>query len=128
MVLYGLLPHLHSEALWVGLGCPEDSPFKEVNGVLQLSSQAVALLERARESQGIPEHFGVRVYGEPTPEGRTSIGIAFTETPEQGDQVAEQEGTKMFVAPEVAEPLSEAVLDTEESPDGLRLTLKSPPE
>ena len=93
--------------------------------MLKLSTQAAALLEKARESQGVPEHFGVRVYGEAAPQGGTSIGIAFTETPEQGDEVGEQEGTNVFVAPEVAEPLSEALLDAEESPEGVRLTLKT---
>ena len=96
--------------------------------MLQLSSRAASLLDQARESQGIPEHFGVRVYGEPAPEGGTAIGIAFTETPEQGDEVGEQDGTNLFVAPEVAEPLSAALLDAEESPEGVRLTLKTAPE
>lgn len=39
------------------------------------------------------------------------------------DQVSEQEGTRIFIAPEVVEPLATAALDVEETPEGVKLVL-----
>lgn len=93
--------------------------------MLQISSGAAALLSQAREIENVPQEFGVRIYGQTAQDGQTAVGIAFTEAPEQGDEVADQEGTRLFVAPEVAAPLAEAVLDTEETPEGDKLVIKS---
>jgi Fe-S cluster assembly iron-binding protein IscA len=45
------------------------------------------------------------------------------ETPEPTDEVSEQEGISLFVAPEVAEPLSDALVDVAQTPDGPQLEL-----
>jgi Fe-S cluster assembly iron-binding protein IscA len=52
-----------------------------------------------------------------------AVGLAFAAVPAEDDEVTEQEGTRMFVAPEVVEPLSSAALDVEETPDGPQLVL-----
>jgi hypothetical protein len=36
----------------------------------------------------------------------------------QGDQVTEQEGLKLFVAPELADPLTDAAIDVTKADDG----------
>lgn len=91
--------------------------------MLQVTSAAATQLAQARESQGLPDTFGLRVYGEPQPGGGISLGLAFAELPAEDDQVSEQEGTRIFVAPEVIEPLATAALDVEETPEGVKLIL-----
>jgi Fe-S cluster assembly iron-binding protein IscA len=91
--------------------------------MLQLTSAAATQLAQARESQGLPDSFGLRVFGEPQPGGGVSLGLAFAEVPAEDDQVSEQAGTRLFVAPEVVEPLATAALDVEETPEGVKLIL-----
>lgn len=91
--------------------------------MLQLTSAAATQLAHARESQGLPDSFGLRVFGEPQPGGGVSLGLAFAEVPAEDDQVTEQAGTRIFLAPEVVEPLATAALDVEETPEGVKLIL-----
>lgn len=91
--------------------------------MLQLTSAAAAQIAQARQSQGIPDEFGLRVFGESQAGGGISLGLAFAEVPAEDDQVTEQEGTRVFVAPEVVEPLATAALDAEETPEGVKLVL-----
>jgi Fe-S cluster assembly iron-binding protein IscA len=87
--------------------------------MLQMTSQAAATLSRARENEGLPEHFGVRIFAAPPPEANSSqkaaYGFGFVEGPEAGDAVGEAEGTNYFVAPEVADSLENVVLDVAET-------------
>jgi hypothetical protein len=48
--------------------------------------------------------------------GEVGLALGFAEGPEQGDQVNENHGEKLFVAPEVAKELSEFALDTVSDP------------
>jgi len=91
--------------------------------VLQVSSPAVSVLKDARSAQEVPEHFGVRVFAQPDETGQAALALAFTEEPVDGDLVTEQDGTDIYVAPELAEPLAESVLDVEDTPEGPQLTL-----
>lgn len=91
--------------------------------MLQLTSAAATQLAQARESQGLPDTFGLRVFADPQPGGGVSLGLAFAEAPAVDDQVSEQEGTRIFIAPEVVEPLATAALDVEETPEGVKLVL-----
>src|SRR5215211_8203977 len=87
--------------------------------MLQLTSQAAQTLTRAREREGLPENFGVRIFAAPSPDSnshnRAVFGFGFVDGPQDGDEVGETEGTNYFVAPEVAEPLNDVVLDVAES-------------
>jgi Fe-S cluster assembly iron-binding protein IscA len=92
--------------------------------VLQVTDTALAALDEARTAQDVPDSFGLRVFGQPSPTGQVAISLAFTEEPEEGDEVAEQSGTEIYVAPELAEPLSESMIDVEQTPDGAQLVIK----
>jgi Fe-S cluster assembly iron-binding protein IscA len=84
--------------------------------MLQVTSSAASTLAGARAQQGLPDHFGVRIFGATTtPDTKSSYQFGFVEEPETNDQVAEAEGTRVFVAPEVADSLEHAVLDIEET-------------
>jgi Fe-S cluster assembly iron-binding protein IscA len=87
--------------------------------MLQMTSQAAATLSRARANEGLPEHFGVRIFANPAPETnstqKAAYGFGFVEAPLPGDAIGEAEGTTYFVAPEVAPSLEDVVLDVAES-------------
>jgi Fe-S cluster assembly iron-binding protein IscA len=91
--------------------------------MLQLTSAAAAQIAEARESRGLSDSFGLRLFGESQPGGGISLGLTFAEVPGEDDLVTEQEGTRMFVAPEVVDPLAMATLDAEETPEGMKLVL-----
>ncbi|HEV8627459.1 MAG TPA: hypothetical protein VG034_23730 [Acidimicrobiia bacterium] len=90
--------------------------------MLQLTSQAAATLSRAREKEGLPEHFGVRIFAAPDPSTnshqttqRSVYGFGFVEGPQEGDAVGRTDETPYFVAPEVADSLDDVVLDVADS-------------
>jgi Fe-S cluster assembly iron-binding protein IscA len=95
--------------------------------VLQVTESAVSVLREARTAQQVPESYGLRVFAQPDESGQPALALAFAEQPVEGDQVSEQAGTEVYVAPELAEPLADHLLDTEQTPEGVALTLVPPP-
>ena len=83
--------------------------------MLQVTSQAAQTLNRAREKEGLPENFGVRIFAAPDPSANSNqasvYGFGFVDGPQQGDAVGQTDGTPYFVAPEVADSLNDVVLD-----------------
>ena len=83
--------------------------------MLQVTSQAAQTLNRAREKEGLPENFGVRIFAAPDPNANSQqasvYGFGFVEAPQEGDAVGQTDGTPYFVAPEVADSLNDVVLD-----------------
>lgn len=79
--------------------------------MLQITQGAAALLTVLRDGQDVPDTYGVRVFPESTEPGEVTIGLGFTDAPAEGDQVTEQDGLKVFVAPELAAPLEDAAID-----------------
>lgn len=90
---------------------------KEGHAMLQVTSRAASTLTGARAQQGLPDHFGVRIFASATatPDMKSAYRFGFVEEPAAGDQVTEAEGTRVFVASEVADSLENAVLDTEDT-------------
>ena len=79
--------------------------------MLEITRGAAALLTELRQGQDVPEDYGLRVFPETTQPGEVTIGLGFTDQPAAGDQVAEQEGMKVFIAQELAAPLEDAAID-----------------
>lgn len=79
--------------------------------MLQMTTRAAELLNQIRSSSEIPNDAGVRVYAEQATDDQVSIGVGFIDNPMPGDQVTEQEGVRLFVAPEVAGPLDRTMID-----------------
>ena len=93
--------------------------------MLKLTETAANRIEEVRRDQGLPESLGVRVSGAEVTDGKMALQVAFSDGPAQGDQVAEQHGTQVFVAPEVAEPLADAELDVQGgAAEGVQLVLR----
>jgi Fe-S cluster assembly iron-binding protein IscA len=85
--------------------------------MLSITSSAAEIVNTARAQQGVPEHFGLRVFPEQTAEG-VRVQLAFSEGPVEGDLVSEAADTPLYVAPELAEPLAGTVIDAEDGPGG----------
>lgn len=84
--------------------------------MLQCTPTAAATLDEVRRRNDLPEEYGVRVAAAPGPDGGVALSISFAEGPAEGDQVAEQHGTTLIVAPEIAEQVSEMTLDVVPDP------------
>jgi Fe-S cluster assembly iron-binding protein IscA len=86
--------------------------------VLQITHDAARLIVDLRRGQDLPDDHGLRVFAEASEPGEVTIALGFTDQPAKGDQVTEQEGLKVFVAPEVAAPLEDAAIDVTPADDG----------
>lgn len=84
--------------------------------MLQCTQAAAETLDQVREQQGLPESFGIRFFPAETPEGEVALGMTFTDAPAAGDEVSEQHGTRLIVAPEIAAHLNEMTLDVVPDP------------
>jgi Fe-S cluster assembly iron-binding protein IscA len=92
--------------------------------MLQVTAAAAAELAEIRRERGIPDTVGLRVYSEAHADGERAMALGFTEAPAGDDVVTEQQGTQVYVAAEMVEPLAEAALDLADTPDGPTLTLR----
>lgn len=88
-----------------------------------LTPAAAAELAQFRESRGIPDTAGIRASAEPADDGQLRVALAFSEVPAEDDQVTEQQGTRLFVAANLVEPLAETALDVAQTPEGPQLLL-----
>lgn len=95
--------------------------------MLQVTSAAMSTFEQARGAQDLPDDVGVRIFAQRDEQGEIGIALAFAEEPQDGDQVTETDGTAVFVAPELADPLADSVLDVEESDQGAQIVLTDQP-
>jgi Fe-S cluster assembly iron-binding protein IscA len=81
------------------------------------------LLKEERSQRGLPETFGLRVA--PTESDSSSpLHLAFTDQPTAGDEVSETNGLRVFVAADIAEPLTEQAIDTQDSDAGASLVIR----
>ena len=92
--------------------------------MLEITHGAAALLTELRNGQDVPAEYGVRVFPESTQPGEVTIGLGFTDAPAEGDQVTEQDGLKVFVAPELAAPLEDAAIDVAQDDGTSRLVFR----
>lgn len=93
--------------------------------MLQLSEQAASALEAVRRNQDVPESHPTRLSPAPSPTGELAISLEFVESAADGDEVTETAGTKVFVDPQLVEPLGEAVMDVQEADQGLAFVFRS---
>ena len=86
--------------------------------MLQITHDAAELITALRRGQDVPDDHGLRIYAEDSDPNEITIALGFTDAPATGDQVTEQDGLKVFVAPEVAAPLQDAAIDVTPADDG----------
>ncbi len=92
--------------------------------MLELSPTAAATLANLRSQSGLPDNFGVRVFRSTTPDSPSAVELDLVAGPQEGDQIGKTEAIEFYVAPEVAQPLDDAVLDALDTPEGIELMLK----
>jgi Fe-S cluster assembly iron-binding protein IscA len=92
--------------------------------VLEITRGAAALLTELRDGQDVPDTYGLRVFSEASEPGEVTIALGFAEAPAPTDQVAEQDGMKVFVAQELAAPLEDAAIDVTEENGASRLVFR----
>ena len=79
--------------------------------MLKVTPNAATALVNARDEAGAPETHGVRFFAEQQEGQAPRLAIGFAAEPGPKDTVAEQEGIKTFLAPEVADVLTDVTLD-----------------
>ena len=94
--------------------------------MLQVTSAAMSTFDEARQGQDVPDDAGVRIYAQRDEQGEVGIALAFAQEPEADDQVTSTDGTDVYIAPELAEPLSDSVLDIRETDEGKELVISNP--
>jgi Fe-S cluster assembly iron-binding protein IscA len=94
--------------------------------MLQITPSAATLLKEVRAGNDVPDSAALRIEAVRTPDpAEAEIGFRFTEGPETGDQtVTEEPDLRVYVSSELVLPLSEAVLDTVDTPAGRELQLR----
>ena len=85
--------------------------------MVEISAQVADLLDEVRRAYKVPRSAGLRFYGA-SPEGsaQQDVMVMFCEAPSEGDEVIEQNNTKLFIAPEVADRLEGASLNAKPGP------------
>jgi Fe-S cluster assembly iron-binding protein IscA len=95
--------------------------------MLKITPAAATLLATARESSGKPEDFGVRFsLSEAGTSGPGSARIRFDFVPnaEPQDEVAEESGLRVYVAPEVSAVVGDATLEAQKDDGSAQLVLR----
>lgn len=93
--------------------------------MFELTPRAQAALVHSRAESGLSDEFAVRISGSGSRNGsEAGYKVRFASHPSPDDVVVESGGTMVFLASDVAEPLQEAVLDAQDTPQGSQLVLK----
>lgn len=96
--------------------------------MFELTSRAAAALAQRRALNGLGESTAIRISTAKTQDGSgPGYRLRFASDPSPDDHVLESEGTKVFLAAGLAEPLGGSVLDVVDTAEGPHLVLKHRP-
>ena len=91
--------------------------------MLTLTISAAEAVKHAMDAaEGLPDGGGVRISAQDVGDS-TGLGLAVAPMPGEDDQVIEEEGARVFVAPEVAPFLEDKVLDAEHEGSSIHFSL-----
>lgn len=88
---------------------------------MHVSEAAAIFLKEAIVQSDAPNDAAVRLA--PRSDKPDTLEISYREQPEDGDDVVEESGLRVFVAPEVSEVLSDRTLDVVSTQNGVGLTV-----
>jgi Fe-S cluster assembly iron-binding protein IscA len=101
---------------------------REIVDVFELTSRAAAALTERRVMNGLAESIAIRISTSDTDNGSSpGYKLRFASHPLPDDLVLETNGTRVFLASRLAEPLGGSVLDVVDTPKGPHLVLKRRP-
>jgi Fe-S cluster assembly iron-binding protein IscA len=92
--------------------------------MLQVTQNAAVALATIREQENIPEDHNTLLTGEKLPSGDVSIRLEFVEDTAEEAQVTSEAGTDIYVAPDVADVLEQAVLDVQAGENGMAFVFR----
>jgi Fe-S cluster assembly iron-binding protein IscA len=93
--------------------------------MFMLTPSAAAILAETRLQNGLPDDVAIRISGGGSSNGSAAAyRVSFANVPWPDDLVVQSEGTRLFVAADVAGGLETAALDVEGTADGHRLIVK----
>jgi iron-sulfur cluster assembly protein len=93
--------------------------------VLTLTSNAAeAVKTMAKPSPELPNDSGLRIHAEPTGEGQLGFELTLVEEPDEGDQVIEEAGARVFVEPETVVYVEDMILDATTVEDRVQFSLR----
>ncbi len=87
------------------------------------SNAAEAVKTMAEATPELPNDSGLRIHAEPTGEGRVGLELNLVEEPDEGDQVIEEAGARVFVEPETVVYLDDKILDATIAGDQVQFSL-----
>ncbi len=90
--------------------------------MLVLTQDAAMVIRSIVQSADVSEG-GLRISARPITDEQAALEIQLADEPEEQDEVVEQEGAQVFLEPEVAEALSDKVLDAAVEEEGVRFTI-----
>ncbi|HEX2030141.1 MAG TPA: hypothetical protein VHL78_01885 [Actinomycetota bacterium] len=91
--------------------------------MLQVTEAAASILRQTLQHPEFPGS-AIRIQQVQTPGGEPGIGFQPVSSPKEGDAEGEASGLDVFVAPELSDPLGEAVLDARQTEEGTQLFLR----
>ncbi|MGH2717481.1 MAG: hypothetical protein ACRDJU_02735 [Actinomycetota bacterium] len=91
--------------------------------MIEVTKGAVNLLTEVRSAQNIPESYGLRFYNKVENDGSAAVAISFAQAPAQGDKIITEQQLPVYVAPDVVQEMSDAVLDVEGDADSQRFVI-----
>lgn len=92
--------------------------------MLQITGAATDAIRQIRAQSDAPEEAAVRIQLMAAGQEQ-GLGFAFTEQPDESDQkVADEEDIEIYVAGDLVEPLSGAVIDAQPTEQGTQLLVR----
>jgi Fe-S cluster assembly iron-binding protein IscA len=92
--------------------------------MLQVSDTAAMAFRAFLDTESEANAIRLELTRMPEDESVTAIRFAAVDAPSEGDVQASASDVEVFVAPELNEPLSNAVIDTQMTPDGAELVIR----
>ncbi len=88
--------------------------------MLTLTHNARDVVREMVEAGGAPDGSGIRISAD---DGGDGLSLSLVSGPAEGDQVVEDDGTRVFLEPRAASLLDDKVLDADRHEDHVHFTL-----
>jgi len=91
--------------------------------MLTLTDSAKDVVRDMVESGGAPEGSGIRIASEQGADGSEGLSLSLASQPAEGDQVVDEDGSRVFLEPRAAAMLDDKVLDARRHEDHVHFSV-----
>lgn len=91
--------------------------------MLTMTEQARDVVKEMVEAGGAPEGSGIRIASEQGDDGSEGLSLAIATEPAEGDQVVEEDGSRVFLEQRAASMLDDKVLDAQRHEDHVHFSV-----